>query len=287
MKTITMTMTNMLLLASLTLLTACSNKTVEPDVKKNVRVSLENLPLARTYPVVRSTPHIQNMTVINPVQVRQGHSALDNIPLAQTYPMVAEYRMPTPSHYVQNIVVQQPYINYNAQEARSYVAPRNYNRTPRRPIVMHYIPSVENDPCRASIAKVTRKIEGDAKKLLGKKYVWGATGPRTYDCSGFTQKIYRDAGIKIPRVSRDQAKVGQYVSYNNLRKGDLVFFDTHKKKTGKVTHVGIYLGAGNFIHASSGAKKIVIFNFNNKKFYKNRFLWARRVVKENTRLAMK
>jgi len=273
MKTITMTMTNMLLLASLTLLTACSNKTVEPDIKKNVSVSLENIPLAKTYPVL-NTPQVRRYVVSN------------NIPLARTYPIVEEYQAPT--MYIQNrpIQIQQP-IQY-----RNYIAPRTYiaptRHIQRRPIVMHYTPTtIDNDPCRATISKVTRKIEGDAKKLLGKKYVWGATGPRNYDCSGFTQKIYRDAGIKIPRVSRDQAKVGQYVSYNNLKKGDLVFFDTHKKKTGKVTHVGIYLGAGNFIHASSGAKKIVIFNFNEKKFYKNRFLWARRVIKNDTHLAMK
>jgi cell wall-associated NlpC family hydrolase len=281
----TITMTNMLLLASLTLLTACSNKTVEPDIKKNVKVSLENLPLAKIYPMVKT---IQTRRV---VQVVNNYSVLNNIPLAKTYPIVEEYRVSTPTHYVQSRVMQpqfqqtHQYVNYSPLPTRSYVAPKKYVHS--RPIVMHYTPPVADDPCRASISKVTRKIEGDAKKLLGKKYVWGATGPRTYDCSGFTQKIYRDAGIKIPRVSRDQAKVGQYVSYNNLRKGDLVFFDTHKKRTGKVTHVGIYLGAGNFIHASSGAKKIVIFNFNNKKFYKNRFLWARRVVKDNTRLAMK
>ena len=58
---------------------------------------------------------------------------------------------------------------------------------------------------------------------MGKTYVWGATGPFTFDCSGFTQWIYRDAGINIPRVSRDQAKVGQYVTYDNLRKGDMIF----------------------------------------------------------------
>jgi len=222
----TITMTNLLLLASLTLFTACSSKTVEPDKKEHSTVSIENLPIARTYPMPE------------PVYAR------NNVP---TY----QYHRPTVRHYV-------------------------------APTVRHYVA-----PPRTNVAGLTRKIEWDAKKLLGKKYVWGATGPRTYDCSGFTQKIYRDAGINIPRVSRDQARVGQYISYNNLRKGDLVFFDTHKKKTGKVTHVGIYLGNGNFIHASSGAKKIVIFNFNNKKFYKNRFLWARRVVKDNAYIAMR
>jgi len=124
-------------------------------------------------------------------------------------------------------------------------------------------------------------IELDAKSFLGTKYVWGATGPSKFDCSGFTQWVYRDAGINIPRVSRDQARVGEYVSYNNLRRGDMIFFDTKKHKKGIVTHVGIYLGDGNFIHASSAAKQVIVYNFNKKPFYKERFLWGRRVVRDN------
>ena len=134
---------------------------------------------------------------------------------------------------------------------------------------------------------VNKKIETYAKRLLGKKYVWGATGPKYYDCSGFTQKVYRViAGIRLPRVSRNQAKVGKFIKYANLKQGDMVFFDTEKKRTGKVNHVGIYLKHGNFIHASSGGKKVMITNFNRKKFYKNRFLWGRRVIKEHPQLAL-
>ena len=121
-------------------------------------------------------------------------------------------------------------------------------------------------------------IERNAKSFLGTPYVWGATGPSTFDCSGFTQWVYRDAGIKIPRVSRDQAKVGEFVRYENLQRGDMVFFDTKKRRSGIVSHVGIYLGDGNFIHASSSGKKVVIYNFNKKSFYKKRFLWGRRVT---------
>jgi len=133
--------------------------------------------------------------------------------------------------------------------------------------------------------KISQEIESNAKSFLGTKYVWGATGPSKFDCSGFTQWIYRDAGIKIPRVSRDQAKVGKYVRYEDLKQGDMVFFDTKKKRSGKVTHVGIYLGDGNFIHASSGAKKVVIYNFDEKPYYKDRFLWGRRVIQENNHFA--
>ena len=121
-------------------------------------------------------------------------------------------------------------------------------------------------------------IELNAKKFLGVPYVWGATGPSKFDCSGFTQWVYRDVGIEIPRVSRDQAKVGQYVRYDELQRGDMVFFDTKKHRKGKVTHVGIYLGDGDFIHASSTGKKVVIYNFDRKSFYKERFLWGRRVT---------
>ena len=179
-----------------------------------------------------------------------------SLPLAQTYPIQEEIVPP---------VVRTDY------RPLSYIPPRREQRVYSTPRINHY--------------GIINKIEWDAKKLLGKKYVWGATGPYTYDCSGFTQKVFRDAGINIPRVSRDQAKVGQFVDYSHLRKGDMVFFDTHKPRTGKVTHVGIYLGNGNFIHASSGAKKIVIFNFNQKKYYKSRFLWGRRVINTDTRVA--
>ena len=133
--------------------------------------------------------------------------------------------------------------------------------------------------------KVEDEIEWNAKELLGHKYVWGATGPVNYDCSGFTRKIFADVGIHLPRVSRDQATKGQLVSFNELRKGDLVFFATKRRYPNRVTHVGIYLGDGNFIHASSGVKKIVIFNFNQKEYYKKHFLWGRRVIRDNSHVA--
>ena len=129
---------------------------------------------------------------------------------------------------------------------------------------------------------IREKIARYAKTKLGKKYVWGAVGPKSFDCSGFTRAVYKSVtGIKIPRVSRDQAKVGKYVKYQSLKCGDMVFFDTEKKFSGRVNHVGIYLSNGNFIHASSARKKVIITNFNKKPFYKRRFLWGRRVINKS------
>jgi len=175
----------------------------------------------------------------------------------------------------------------------NYVRESNNNIISEDIEVISYSPTYQQPPIQrqrqiqrfVNTKELIKNIESEAKSFLGTRYVWGATGPNKFDCSGFTQWVFRDAGINIPRVSRDQAKVGQYVSFENLRKGDMVFFDTKKHKKGIVTHVGIYLGNGNFIHASSAAKKVVVFNFNDKPYYKKRFLWGRRVVQDNIRYA--
>ncbi|MCK4442580.1 MAG: C40 family peptidase, partial [Sulfurovaceae bacterium] len=109
-----------------------------------------------------------------------------------------------------------------------------------------------------------------AKGFLGTKYVWAANGPNCFDCSGFTKYVYKQNGITLPRYSGHQAKVGTKVSFNELEKGDLVFFDTEHKFRGKVNHVGIYIGDGKFIHASSAKKKVIITSFDKKPFYKRR-----------------
>lgn len=121
-----------------------------------------------------------------------------------------------------------------------------------------------------------KKITSLAKTKLGKRYVWGASGTKnTYDCSSFTKYVYRNIGVTIPRTSINQSKFGKYVKRNELKKGDLIFFDTSKRRKGYVNHVGIYLGDNKFIHASSAKKKVVITSLN-KNFYSNRYRGARR-----------
>ena len=121
-----------------------------------------------------------------------------------------------------------------------------------------------------------QRITSLAKTKLGKKYVWGASGNKnTYDCSSFTKFVYKNIGIDIPRTSIRQSKFGKYVKRSELKKGDLIFFDTSKKRKGYVNHVGIYLGDNKFIHASSAKKKVVITSLN-KNFYSNRYKGARR-----------
>ncbi len=128
------------------------------------------------------------------------------------------------------------------------------------------------------VNSINDNIEKVAKSLLGKEYQYGANGPYQYDCSSFTKYVFARQGINLPRVSRDQAQRGQYVNANQLQKGDLIFFDS--KKSAKVSHVGIYLGRGNFIHASSAKDKVTISNLNSN-YYAKHFKWGRRVTNMN------
>ena len=129
-----------------------------------------------------------------------------------------------------------------------------------------------------SVSSSASSVIAYAKTLLGKPYVWGAQGPNSFDCSGFTYYVFKNkAGIILPRTSSAQSKYGTYVSRNNLRAGDLVFFDTNGANNGQVSHVGLYIGNGQMIHASYSQKKIVIDNFNSS-YFKRTFVNGRRVL---------
>ncbi|OAS19668.1 C40 family peptidase [Paenibacillus oryzisoli] len=117
-----------------------------------------------------------------------------------------------------------------------------------------------------------------AQKYLGTPYLFGAKygQTKTMDCSSFTKTVFADYGITLPRVSRDQAKEGTFVSKSNLQTGDLVFFTT--PDSGKnIGHVGIYVGNGMMIHTyGEGGVK---FTSMNKEWWADHYVTARRVIK--------
>ena len=132
---------------------------------------------------------------------------------------------------------------------------------------------------KAGLAKLSKyeqnKIAKLTKHYLGSRYIWGGTTKRGFDCSGYTQFIYRKFGINLPRTALEQSKIGKKVSIRDLKKGDLVFFLTDKKRKIPITHVGIYLKNGKFIHAASKRKGVVISTLRE---YKSRFVMAKRVL---------
>ena len=140
-----------------------------------------------------------------------------------------------------------------------------------------YLSSSSTDSSTSITLSSVNKVISLAKSLLGKSYVWGAQGPSTFDCSGFTYYVFKNAAnITLPRVSQDQSTYGTYVSKSNLKVGDLVFFDTNGANDGNVSHVGIYLGNNQFIHASSSKGKVVISEMSS--YYSGAYVNARRVL---------
>ncbi|MFC9769585.1 C40 family peptidase, partial [Rhodococcus jostii] len=88
-----------------------------------------------------------------------------------------------------------------------------------------------------------------AESKIGAPYVWGATGPDTFDCSGLMQWAYQQVGVDIPRTSQAQETAGDPVALDALRPGDLVFFSNGE-------HVGMYIGDGNVIHAPTSGDHV-------------------------------
>ena len=126
-----------------------------------------------------------------------------------------------------------------------------------------------------------------AKSFMGAPYQYGGNTVRGLDCSAFVKKIYEIFDVQLPRSARDQYKTGPKVSRDQLAVGDLVFFRT-KRFAKYPTHVGIYIGDGNFIHSSSGHGRIgVKVDSLQTDFYNRTFIGATRVKKsaeENSEL---
>ena len=135
---------------------------------------------------------------------------------------------------------------------------------------------------RVVVAPLASGAKGDliarAETFKGVRYSWGHASRSGTDCSGFTTQVFGGAGVHLPRTSQEQATVGQGIDRHNLSKGDLVFF--HTGRGHRVTHVGIYMGSGKFIHASSGGGKVQV-NDLSEGYYSNRFVTGRRVAKKS------
>ena len=125
------------------------------------------------------------------------------------------------------------------------------------------------------------KIVALAKAQTGKPYIYGTAGPNSFDCSGFTCYVFKNAaGITLKRTSESQGYDASYAKVSeisDLKVGDLVFFNTNSDDADLCDHVGIYLGSGSFIHASSAGGKVITSSLNSG-YYNRTYSWGRRVL---------
>lgn len=134
----------------------------------------------------------------------------------------------------------------------------------------------EDSPIRETVTYRggQRNVAGIAQSFIGVPYVAGSTNPMVgFDCSGLTQYVHSLIGVKLPRTSSDQYNLGLPMDRSQLRPGDLVFFSTNRNT---VNHVGIYLGADNFISAT--LSRGVAIDSLNSSYWGSRYLGARRVI---------
>lgn len=125
---------------------------------------------------------------------------------------------------------------------------------------------------RGAVSKGTQVVNY-AYKFLGKPYVYGAAGPNAFDCSGLTQYVFSHFGINISRTTYTQVGEGTKVKRSDLKPGDLVFFDTQ----GSTSHVGIYIGDGEFIHAPRTGKPVMVSSLSDG-YYSQKYATARRII---------
>lgn len=130
-----------------------------------------------------------------------------------------------------------------------------------------HAPDSRHDPRHARAADI-------AVDMAGKPYWYGGAGPQGFDCSGLVYYSYRRAGLALPRNTEGQREAVRRVARHELKKGDLVFFNQEGKR---FSHVGLYLGNGNFVHAPSSGKRVRVDQFDDP-YWRRHFAGAGRVV---------
>ena len=120
---------------------------------------------------------------------------------------------------------------------------------------------------------IARRIIQTSMQYMGVPYIFGGSTPSGFDCSGYVQYVFAQAGISIPRTADYQYYAGTPIATSDLRPGDCVFFSTYLPGP---SHVGIYIGDGNFIHASSS--RGVTTDTLSRSYWVSTFIGARRFV---------
>jgi cell wall-associated NlpC family hydrolase len=134
------------------------------------------------------------------------------------------------------------------------------------------IAMINEDKNLTSSNDKVEKIIALGKSKMGDSYAPAKAGPDHFDCSGFVYYVFKQNGISIPRTSLQQSKSAEKLNRKEIKRGDILSFDTHDRK--HINHSGIYLGEGKFIHSSSGKAYGVTISELDKGFYKDKFRWG-------------
>lgn len=152
---------------------------------------------------------------------------------------------------------------------------RNTVLTLAAAFVIFFMPVHENEASASSNNYSVEKLNQITSKYIGVRYSYGGTSASGFDCSGYVRQVYKELGItSLDRTSSGMYGQGTAIKKSELQAGDLVFFNTSGSR---VSHVGIYIGSGKFIHAST-SKGVIKTDINDKYYWGNKFVGAKRVA---------
>ena len=164
----------------------------------------------------------------------------------------------------------------------------------KSPLIILLILFLFSAGCASQMDEKKEMLHQTIRSYLGTPYQWGNSSRKGIDCSGFTQEVYKKAGITLPRTAREQYDTGKKVDKDELEYGDLVFFNTKPliflsscffpcilfnievPSVYGITHVGIYIENDKFVH-SSASRGVISENINNP-YWEKRFVGARRLL---------
>lgn len=237
--------------------------------KKTVATAAKTAVVPKATPVAKVPEPVSNKTETDKYVIKAGDSfsliaRTHNISLAS---IIAENKTINPNSLKIGQAINLPRSTKNVT-----LASRSEEERPRDNIQAER--EVKEEAPKVKAEDRSAKIISYAKELLGCKYSYGAVGPKSFDCSGFTMYVFKNFGIDLPHQSGSQATKGSKVSRSDLLPGDLVFFQTSGNG---ISHVGLYIGNGNFIHANNGRGSVKITSLS-ETYYNTRYVTARRVL---------
>ena len=144
---------------------------------------------------------------------------------------------------------------------------------PRGVTIRHAPPPAAKPPEPAAPAGEPVALVQTAERFLGSPYAYGGQTPRGLDCSGLVLRVFAEHGVRLPRTSAEQYRIGTAIERTELQPGDLVFFGAN----GRASHVGIYAGSGDFIHASTSSLRVQR-DALDKSYFRRHYLGARRIL---------